>query len=73
MLKRVVKSAQRYLDNHKQTREYSYFGGNAYTLVFKRLFCETNEEYFNLITGGLFPEMAVDTKKELEDYFGIEL
>ena len=73
MLKRVVKSAQRYLDNHKQTREYSYFGGNAYNLVFKRLFCETNEEYFNLITGGLFPEMAVDTKKELEDYFGIEL
>ena len=73
MLKQVVRAAQRYLDNHPQTRAYQYFDGNAYNLVFKRLFCDKNEEYQLLVSGGLFPDQAIDTKAHLEKYFGIEL
>ena len=31
------------------------------------------DDYRAATTGGLFPEMAVDTKKALEEHFGIEL
>ena len=73
MLKRIVHSVKIYLDSHKDSKAYEYFDGNAYNLVFKRLFCTNTEEYVNLVSGGLFPEQAIDTKKFLEDYFGIEL
>lgn len=73
LLKQVVKSAQIYLDNHRNTKAYSAMNGSAYNLVFKRLFCKTMDEFFTLTGGGLFPEQAIDTKKYLEDYFGIEL
>lgn len=73
LLKQVVRAAQRYLDTHTQTKAYQYFNGNAYDLVFKRLFCETNEQYERIVSGGLFPEQALDTKKYMEEYFGIEL
>ena len=73
MLKNIIKAAQKYLDTHTTANAYSYFDGNAYNLAFKRLFCTTNEEYENIVSGGLFPENAVDTKKFMEDYFGIEL
>lgn len=73
LLKQVVKSAQRYLDTHQQTNAYQRLGGNGCNLVFKRLFCETNDEYESFISGGLFPSQAIDTKQFLENYFGIKL
>ena len=75
LLKQVVKSAQRYLDTHPQTKAYKYFDGNGCNLVFKRLFMSDAgpDDYNIMVTGGLFPEQALDAKKFLEDYFGIDL
>lgn len=73
LLKRIIRSQQIYLDTHKQSKAYSAFDGNAYNCVYKRLFCKTMEDYEMKITGGLFPENAIDAKRELEKYFGIEL
>lgn len=73
MLKQVVKHAQKYLDSHPHTKAYLVMKGSAYNLVYKRLFCTTMDDYYTQITGGLFPENAVDTKQFLEDYFQIDL
>lgn len=73
LLKQIIRAEQIYLDSHKNSKAFERYGGNAYNVVFKRLFCETVEEYDMKTTGGLFPELAIDTKQYLEDYFGIEL
>lgn len=73
LLKQVIKAQQRYLDTHTQSRAYNAFGGNAYNCVYKRLFCKTMQDYELNTNPGLFPELTVDTKKFLENYFGIEL
>lgn len=73
MLKQVCRAAQKYLDTHQDTRAYREMYGSGYNLVYKRLFCKTMEDYETAVTGGLFPEQALDTKQFLEDYFNIEL
>ena len=73
LLKQFIKAQQRYLDTHTDTKAYAAFDGNAYNCVYKRLFCHTMEDYRLAISGGLFPDQAIDTKKFLEEYFGIEL
>lgn len=73
LLKQIIKAQQRYLDSHPNSKAYSAFNGNAYNCVYKRLFCTTMDEYEMKISGGLFPELAIDTKQYLEQYFGIEL
>lgn len=73
LLKQVVKAAQKYLDSHPQTKAYAAMNGSAYNLVFKRLFCNTMEEYSLLTGGGLFPEQAIDAKQYLEEFFHIDL
>lgn len=73
MLKALCKHAQVYLDTHKNTKAYAGFQGNAYNLVFKRLFCKTIFEYDTIVTGGILPDSAIDTKKYMEEYFNIEL
>lgn len=73
MLKVLCKHAQVYLDTHKHTNAYKRFGGDAYNLVFKRLFCNTLSEYDAFVTGGILPDSAVDTRAFMEDYFKIRL
>lgn len=73
LLKQLIKAQQRYLDTHKQTKAYQCFNGNAYNAVYKRLFCKTIDDYRLALTGGLFPDQAIDTKNFLEEYFGCEL
>lgn len=73
LLKRIIRSEQKYLDTHPNTNAAMRFEGSAYNAVFKRLFCKTIEEYTRLTEGGMFPETAVDPKQYLEDYFKIEL
>lgn len=73
LLKQIIAAQQRYLDSHPNSKAYSTFDGDAYNCVYKRLFCTTMEDYHAKVSGGLFPENAIDTKKFLEDYFGIEL
>lgn len=73
LFKRVVKAAQTYLDTHPHTKAAQIYDGSGCNLVFSRLFCGSVERYRTFTGGGLFPEMAIDTKKFLEDYFKIEL
>lgn len=73
LLKQVIKAAQKYLDTHPTAKANQYFDGNAYNLVFKRLFCTTKFDYQTAIGGGLFPENAINTREYLSNYFGIEL
>lgn len=72
MLKAWIRSGQRYLDTHPYSSAARRFG-NAYNLAYHNIFCHTLEEYENKMDAGLFPELALDTKKYLEDYFGIDL
>lgn len=71
-LKQLIRSAQIYLDTHPHVKAVEKFC-NAYNMVFQNLFCESYAEYQSLVGGGIFPETAIDTKKFMEEYFGIDL
>lgn len=71
-LKRLIESCQTFIDTHPNSSSVSKFG-NAYNVVFHNLFCGSYVEYQNLVTGGMFPETAIDAKTFLEDYFKIDL
>ena len=72
-LKQLIRSVQTYLDTHKHVRAHEKFGGSAYNVLFHNLFCDSYEQYANLVGGGMFPETAIDAKSFLEDYFKIDL
>ena len=46
---------------------------NPYNQMFYHIFCDNMEEYENYVVGGLFVDNQLDTKRFLEDYFGIDL
>ena len=71
LLKRLIKSAQKWLDTHPNAESHKKFG-NAYNIVFHNLFCDSYEDYKIKMGGGMFFN-DLDTKKYLENYFGIEL
>lgn len=71
LLKAILKAKQKFYDTHPNAG--GLFERNVYNQSFFHFFCESKDEYVSKITGGLFPELAIDTKKALEDYFGIEL
>lgn len=72
LLKRLITSTQEWLDTHPNVKSREKYG-NAYNKIFHNLFTNSYAEYQNLVTGGMFPETAIDTKKFLEDYFKIDL
>ena len=73
MLRLLIKNAQAWIDApHKRATSKQKFG-NAYNLIFHNLFCKNYEQYEFLISGGLFPETAINSKQFLEDYFKIDL
>ena len=72
MLRQMVRSMDKYIKTHPDTRAAIVFQ-NAYNAVYKRLFCNTMEDYEIVTGGGLFPELKTDTKKFLENYFCIDL
>ena len=71
LLKRLIKSVQKWLDTHPNAKSHQKFG-NAYNLVFHNLFCDSYEDYKLKIKDNLFNN-DLDTKKFLEDYFKIDL
>lgn len=71
-LKRLIVSAQIFIDTHPSSSSVKKFS-NAYNLVFHNLFFDSYEKYHNAVTGGMFPETAIDAKAFLEDYFKIDL
>lgn len=68
-----VRNYQIYLDTHPQSKAFTFCHGKAYNGMFQELFCDTKEEYELLLSGSLFPEMAINAKAFLEEYFKIEL
>ena len=68
-----IKNHQTFLDTHEHTKRYQTYGGNACNNMFYELFCNNLEQYNELITGGMFPETAIDARIYLEDYFKIDL
>ena len=71
-LKRLLACTREWHGSHPNAKSHENFG-NVYDLIFHNLFCESYEQYQNLITGGMFPETAIDAKAFLEDYFKIDL
>ena len=72
LLKSHIKAYQKFLDSHTTTKFYQLVRGCAYHAFYYRLFCRTTEKYLTDIDGGLFPELAIDPKKFIQDYFGID-
>lgn len=71
-LKRLIASAQMFIDTHPKCSSRKKFS-DGYGLMFHNIFCNSYEQYVNLVTGGLFPETAIDPKVFMEDYFKIDL
>lgn len=71
LFKQVVKAKIKFYETHPNAGRT--FGRNAYNSFYYQFFCRNLDEYRLRLSGGLFPEQAIDTKKYLEDYFGIEL
>lgn len=72
-LKQLIRSEQIYLDTHPHVRAVERFDNNAYNVLFHNLFFDSYEKYHNAVMGGMFPEIAIDAKAFLEDYFKIDL
>lgn len=72
-LKRLIASSQIYLDTHPHVNAVAKFDKNAYNVLFHNLFFDSYEKYHDTITGGMFPETAIDAKAFLEDFFKIDL
>lgn len=68
----LLKAEQVFIEKHPNSVAYRKFG-NAYNILFNNLFCDSYEQYHSLITGGMFPETAIDAKAFLENYFKIDL
>lgn len=71
MLRALIKSAQKFLETHPNCSSLRKFG-NAYNLVFNDLFCDSYDDYITKTSVDLWGGQ-LDTKKFLENYFGIDL
>lgn len=72
LLKQIIRAVDTYLQTHPNC-SCKKKTGNAYNVIYQDLFCRSYEEFEVRVTGGLFPENALDTKSYLETYFGIPL
>lgn len=73
MLRLWILNYQKYLDNNPTSKAFAFTKGLAHNGLFQELFTDNKEYYEHLITGGIFPETAIDAKKYLEDYFKVDL
>lgn len=69
-LKQLIACVQIFINTHSTAKRNF---DDAYNLVLHNLFFDNYESYHNSVTGGLFPETAIDAKKFLENYFKIDL
>lgn len=56
MLKLWIKSQQKFLEDHPDSKCFKHNDGNAYNCLFRELFCKTSAEYQNIIGGGCSPK-----------------
>lgn len=71
MLKRLVVSAEKFLESHPDCSSLRKFG-NACNLVFHNLFCKSYDDYLMKVSTDIWGS-RLDVKKFLEDYFSVEL
>lgn len=71
LLRQIIKAKKKFYDTHPNVGKS--FNRNVYDGFYYQFFCQDMDEYRTAITGGIFPELAIDTKEYLENYFGIEL
>lgn len=71
----MCKAAEEFLDTHPNSAAVQQYGyKNGYDYLARNLFFETQEEYNNTATGGMFGRSeAVDFQKAIEKYFNIKL
>lgn len=72
MLKAWIRAGKKYLDSHPDSAAKKKFE-NAYNLAYHNIFCRTYGEYLDSLAPPLFSEYQLNTKKYLEEYFGIDL
>lgn len=73
MLKQILKAGQYYLDTHTHVEAYKLFNGCVHNLMLHNIFFDSYDEYKSAVSGGMFPETAIDAKSTLEHYFKIDL
>lgn len=72
MFKAWVRAYAKFFDTHPDSKTAKTFN-SVYDAVYMKLFCKNMGEFYDAITPPLFAEHQLDTKKYLEDYFGIDL
>ena len=72
ILKRTIECEQEFIDTHWNAKIAARYK-NAIHRMYANLFCDSYEEYLDRIGGGIFPELAIDPKDFLENYFKIDL
>lgn len=73
MVKLYFRGGCNFLKNKPLSSTARKFDADPYKALYFHIFCENYENYETDIGGGLFPETAIDPKRFLEDYFGVEL
>ena len=73
MLKLWIAAQNEWLKNHTHTKQYILANGNPYENMFFALFCDNSDQLQALKSGGLFPELKLNCKEYLENYFNIDL
>ena len=74
LLKLYIKNFQIWLDNHRGSKIDELCEGSPYNKMFADLFCDGySRQTTDMLHGGLFPDLQIDTKAFLEDYFKIDL
>ena len=72
LLKAVIKAETDYLNSHPDVRARAIMG-DAYGVIFNNLFCDSREEFESRVHPDLFPEIAIDPREYMSNYFGVEL
>jgi len=73
ILKLYLRGGAEFLKNKPEGVMAQKFDADPYKLLLSHIFYENYEKYKTDLTGGLFPETAIDPKQYMEDYFGIDL
>lgn len=76
MLRLYLRGGQKWLNAKPNTVAAQRFDGDAHKMLFYNLFFDgegTIEKFRTAVTGGMFPETAIDAKAYMEDYFKIDL
>lgn len=71
LLKQWIKSGAEYYEKHP--KQLKWFEGGIYGKMYCDLFYEKYNKYMEHLNDNLFPDMRIDPKQYLEEYFGIDL